>query len=74
MKRFLFLVIILCIGTIELFGQLIPDDNFKSVINQALGQPSYYEPTIADLNYLTGSLSGMEENISSIEGAGRGNA
>ncbi len=47
----------------------IPDDNFRMVINGALGQPSDYQPTIADLNGLTGYLDADERNITSIEGA-----
>ena len=47
----------------------IPDDNFRMAINEALGQPSDYQPTIADLNGLTGTLSANYRNITSIEGA-----
>ncbi|HNR65583.1 MAG TPA: leucine-rich repeat domain-containing protein, partial [Atribacterota bacterium] len=47
----------------------IPDDNFRMAINEALGQPSEYQPTIADLNGLTGTLFASDRNIISIEGA-----
>jgi len=47
----------------------IPDNNFRRAINAALGQPSDYQPTIADLNALTGTLSAAVRNITSIEGA-----
>ncbi|HOT40757.1 MAG TPA: leucine-rich repeat domain-containing protein, partial [Candidatus Syntrophosphaera thermopropionivorans] len=47
----------------------IPDDNFRMAINEALGQPAEYQPTIADLNGLTGTLSAYQRNIISIEGA-----
>ena len=47
----------------------IPDDNFRIAINDALGQPSYYQPTISDLNGLTGYLDAWSRNIISIEGA-----
>ena len=47
----------------------IPDDNFRRAINDALGQPSDYHPTIADLQGLTGGLYADYRNIVSIEGA-----
>ncbi|MFA5069651.1 MAG: leucine-rich repeat domain-containing protein, partial [Candidatus Omnitrophota bacterium] len=47
----------------------IPDVNFRMAINEALGQPSEYQPTIADLNGLTGALYAWSWNITSIEGA-----
>ncbi len=47
----------------------IPDDNFRLAINETLGQPADYQPTIADLNGITGILYAPEKNISSIEGA-----
>jgi len=47
----------------------VPDDNFRAVINNALGQPAGYQPTILDLNGLTGNLNAYEEEIVSIEGA-----
>ena len=47
----------------------IPDNNFRIAINEALGQPSDYQPTIVDLNGLTGTLYAYRRNISSIEGA-----
>lgn len=47
----------------------IPDDNFRIAINDALGQPSDYHPTIADLQGLTGNLYAWSRNIISIEGA-----
>jgi len=47
----------------------IPDVNFRMAINEALGQPSEYQPTIADLNGLNGTLYAYERNITSIEGA-----
>ncbi len=54
---------------LKLFAQIIPDDNFRERINVYLGQPPDYEPTIADLNSLTGSLSANFASILSIEGA-----
>jgi Leucine-rich repeat (LRR) protein len=47
----------------------IPDDNFRWAINDALGQPSNYYPTIEDLQGLTGTLYAWSRNIISIEGA-----
>ncbi|HOR43152.1 MAG TPA: leucine-rich repeat domain-containing protein, partial [Atribacterota bacterium] len=47
----------------------IPDDNFRIAINNALGQPSDYHPTIADLQGLTGRLYVGWRSIISIEGA-----
>ncbi|MFA5069652.1 MAG: leucine-rich repeat domain-containing protein, partial [Candidatus Omnitrophota bacterium] len=47
----------------------IPDNNFRMAINEALGQPSDYQPTIADLNGLTGALYAQWRYIDSIEGA-----
>ncbi|HOF03914.1 MAG TPA: leucine-rich repeat domain-containing protein, partial [Atribacterota bacterium] len=48
---------------------LIPDDNFRMAINEALGQPSDYIPTMADLQRVTGYLDACCRNIVSIEGA-----
>jgi hypothetical protein len=67
MKAFLILIISLC--GLNLFGQLIPDDNFRAEINEHLGQAEDYEPSITDLNSLTGSVNAGSRNISSIEGA-----
>jgi len=47
----------------------IPDTNFKVAINGYLGQPPAYNPTIADLNGITGTFNAGSSNISSIEGA-----
>ena len=47
----------------------IPDDNFRMAINEALGQPNDYQPTIADLQGITGSLDAAYRSISSIVGA-----
>ena len=47
----------------------IPDENFKSKINEYLGQPPAYNPTIADLNGITAHFFAGNSNISSIEGA-----
>ncbi len=69
MKKQVFLIIILGIFCVNLFGQLIPDDNFKAKINERLGQPTNYEPTIEDLNGITGEFNAYEAEIVSIEGA-----
>lgn len=50
-------------------ASLVPDSNFRERINLALEQPVDYEPTILDLNNLTGHLSAINANIYSIEGA-----
>jgi Leucine-rich repeat (LRR) protein len=47
----------------------IPDDNFRMAINEALGQPNDYQPTIADLQGITGSLDAAYRSISIIVGA-----
>jgi len=47
----------------------IPDENFKTVINGYLGQPPAYNPSVADLNGLTGTFDAENSNISSIEGS-----
>ncbi|HOT40807.1 MAG TPA: leucine-rich repeat domain-containing protein, partial [Candidatus Syntrophosphaera thermopropionivorans] len=47
----------------------IPDINFRMAINEELGQPSDYQPTIADLNGLTGILYAHDRYIISIVGA-----
>ena len=69
MKKQVYLIIVFSILSLNLFAQLIPDDNFKAVINYALGQPPNYEPTVEDLNGLTGQLDASNAGISSIEGA-----
>jgi len=46
----------------------IPDANFKAKINSRLGQPPTYNPTVADLNGITGYFFAGNSNISSIEG------
>ena len=68
MKKSMFLVITMFILGLNLFGTLIPDDNFRRSINMALEQASDYQPTEADLNGIT-HLSGNFKNIASIEGA-----
>jgi uncharacterized protein (TIGR02145 family) len=47
----------------------IPDEIFKAKINGYLGQPPAYNPTVADLNGITGYLVADNLNISYIEGA-----
>ncbi|MDI3503826.1 MAG: hypothetical protein PWP64_762 [Candidatus Cloacimonadota bacterium] len=47
----------------------IPDDNFRRAINDALGQPADYQPTVQDLESLYGDLYADSYNIISIEGA-----
>jgi len=47
----------------------IPDANFKAKINEYLGQGSGYNPTIANLNSITGTLDAGISWIHSIEGA-----
>ncbi|MDZ4121470.1 MAG: leucine-rich repeat domain-containing protein, partial [Candidatus Cloacimonadaceae bacterium] len=47
----------------------IPDDSFRSAINDHLGQPQWYQPSIEDLNEMYGYLDAGWRNISSIEGA-----
>ncbi len=51
------------------FEIIIPDDQFRNVINSALGQPTDYQPTIDDLHSISGSLIARDQNICSIEGA-----
>jgi len=69
MIKQVFLILIISFSGLNLYGQLIPDDNFKAKINQNLGQPPDYEPTIEDLNGITGTLMAFLAGISSIEGA-----
>ncbi len=69
MKKQVFLIIVISFLGLNLYGQLIPDENFKEKINQNLGQPPDYEPTIEDLNGITGTLWAFLAGISSIEGA-----
>ena len=69
MKIKVLLILIISILGLNLYAQLIPDDNFKARINQNLGQPPQYEPTIEDLNGITGMLWAALAGISSIEGA-----
>jgi len=47
----------------------ISDANFKAEINNKLGQLPDYNPSVEDLNGLTGFLNATNSNISSIEGA-----
>ncbi len=54
---------------IEVGQSIVPDANFRAVINASLGQSSGYNPSIADLNSLTGLLDAGDEDILSIEGA-----
>jgi len=63
------LIIIISVIGFGLFAQIVPDDNFREEINDKLGQPANYEPTIEDLNSLTGGLFAGNANISCIEGA-----
>nr|MBC8478107.1 leucine-rich repeat domain-containing protein [bacterium] len=50
--------------------QHVPDPNFKAAINDKLGKPVWYDPTIADLNALTGILWAIwVDDIYSISGA-----
>jgi len=67
-KKILLIAIICTIG-FGLSAQIVPDEGFRYRINQALGQPSGYQPTIEDLNGLTGALYATDGNIISIEGA-----
>ena len=69
MKKQVFLIIIISILGLNLYSQLIPDDNFRIRINSYLGQPPEYEPTVADLNGMTGEFNAYDADISSIEGA-----
>jgi Leucine-rich repeat (LRR) protein len=62
---FVLLMIIVC-GS--LYSQLIPDENFKRVINVALNQSEDYEPTVDDLSLIS-QIDGDHAGISSIEGA-----
>ena len=57
--------------SIQVTGALayIPDDNFRMAINEALGQATDYQPTIADLESLTGYWDAHDRSIVSIEGA-----
>ncbi len=50
-------------------GEVVPDANFRAVLNSLLGQSPDYQPTIADLNSITGSVLASESGIQSIEGA-----
>lgn len=69
MKKQMFFLIVFSILCVNLFAQLIPDDNFRMRINSHLGQPPGYEPTVADLNGITGHFLANEAEIVSIEGA-----
>ncbi len=72
MKKQVFLIITTIFLSLTLYAQLIPDYCFKRKINQHLGQPLGYEPTIADLNGINGTLNAYGETyyeILSIEGA-----
>ncbi len=69
MSKKLLLIVIMSIVGLSLFAQIIPDDNFRARINEALEQPEDYEPTIADLNALSGYFYSGDANILSIEGA-----
>ena len=60
MKVKVFLIVIISVLGLNLYAQLIPDENFKARINQNLGQPPEYEPTIEDLN---GILKGKFDQI-----------
>ncbi|MCF7792560.1 MAG: PKD domain-containing protein [Candidatus Cloacimonetes bacterium] len=48
---------------------VVPDENFREALNDILGEPSGYYPTIADLNGITGTVDVSDEEIISIEGA-----
>jgi internalin A len=52
-----------------LYSQIIPDDNFREKINEHLGQPADYQPTMYDLNNMTGVLDATAAQITSISGA-----
>lgn len=67
-KQIIFTFSIIIFG-LNLFSQIIPDDNFREEINEVLEQPVDYEPTITDLNSLTGNLNINNISIFSIEGA-----
>jgi len=69
MKKKILLIVILSIIGLGLYAQIVPDANFRAEINEALGQPADYEPSIDDLNGLTGTLQAGSSNIISIEGA-----
>ncbi|MCD4819473.1 MAG: leucine-rich repeat domain-containing protein [Candidatus Cloacimonetes bacterium] len=69
MNKKLLLIVVIGIMGLSLFAQIVPDDNFRDAINAHLGQPVDYEPTIADLNSLTGTLDAGGSSILSIEGA-----
>jgi len=47
----------------------VPDTNFKAKINEYLGQPSGHNPTVEEMNGLTGTFEANSLNISNIEGA-----
>jgi internalin A len=69
--KILFLLATIIFSSSTLFAQptLIPDTNFKIVINDILGEPDNYEPTVADLNGVTGTVNAHSSHIESIEGA-----
>ena len=69
MKNKLLISIIMMLIGLSLFAQLIPDSNFRARINEELEQPQDYEPTIADLNSISGHLYAGDADIVSIEGA-----
>ncbi len=69
MKKQAFLIFFICTLALNLSSQFIPDDNFRMKINEHLGQPANYEPTIADLNGITGTLYALAADIATIEGA-----
>jgi len=54
---------------IDIGNLIVPDENFRMAINDKLGEPAGYNPSIEDLNGITGSLNAYEEEIVSIEGA-----
>jgi Leucine-rich repeat (LRR) protein len=68
-KKQILLIIVFVILSFNVFAQIVPDDNFREEINDKLGQPANYQPTIADLNSLTGDLEASLVSIQSIEGA-----
>jgi len=69
MKKILVMAVILLFGLSALTQTLIPDENYKSKINEKLEQSPDYEPTAEDLLGLTGELDAFGSSIQSIEGS-----
>ncbi len=68
MKNIIIIAIILVVSLGSLFGTLIPDNNFKMVINEELGQAADHEPNVAELGTITDIYS-FNIDIISMEGA-----